>query len=73
MAEALNELGDVVFHIKEREKDQLRIVHYITALRRCFGECGADVNRREGVVSALLQPQLAHNVILREPSTRRLL
>lgn len=70
LAQAVDELGDTVFDVKRSEKEQDHVLQRITAVRRCFGECGADVTRREHIVAALLQPNLAHNFLLRDAGTR---
>eukprot|EP00796_Vickermania_ingenoplastis_P004914 gene4914-3526_t len=73
LAEVVNELGDVVFDVPASLKEQERIIRRITDTRRCFGECGTDVNRREQIVDTLLDPELENNFITQDPVIRRVL
>lgn len=73
LADAVDDLGNVVFEVNVKDNDQEAVLRRITAVRRCFGECAADVSRRENVVGTLLQPHLAHNFLLRDPGMRGLL
>lgn len=75
LARASDELGDIALNVNVHDKKAKHddVLHYITALRRCFSECGADINRRESIIAHLLQPHMAHNFLLNDAVTRRLL
>lgn len=70
LARSVDELGDVVFEVKKNKKDRDKVVRRITDLRRCFGECGADVTRRANIIAALLQPGYLSFQLLQPPFIR---
>lgn len=71
LAKAVDELGDRVFDIKEKQLDQDAVIKRITAVRRCFGECGTDTARREVLFASLLQPIFAGQFFVADPAIRR--
>ncbi|KAG5463946.1 hypothetical protein LSCM1_00120 [Leishmania martiniquensis] len=71
LAQAVDELGDSVFEVKEKQKDQDAVLQHITAVRRCFGECGTDTARREVLFSSLLQPIFADRFFVADSTVRR--
>ncbi|KPA80009.1 hypothetical protein ABB37_05038 [Leptomonas pyrrhocoris] len=71
LAQVVDELGDTVFAVKEKQRDQDQVVKRITAVRRCFGECGAETARREVVFATLLQPMAAEQFFVADPTIRR--
>ncbi|KAG5464678.1 hypothetical protein LSCM4_00118 [Leishmania orientalis] len=71
LAQAVDELGDCVFDVKEKQKDQDAVLQRITAVRRCFGECGTDTARREVLFSSLLQPIFADRFFVADSAVRR--
>ncbi|KAL7694881.1 hypothetical protein N2W54_006346 [Lotmaria passim] len=71
LAQVVDELGDDVFAVKEKQQDQDEVVKRITAVRRCFGECGADTARREVLFATLLQPIFAEQFFVADLTTRR--
>lgn len=71
LAQVVDELGDAVFAVKEKRKDQDAVIRRITAVRRCFGECGADTARREVLFATLLQPIFAEQFFVADVRIRR--
>ncbi|GET93182.1 hypothetical protein, conserved [Leishmania tarentolae] len=71
LAKAVDRLGDCVFDVKERRKDQDAVLKHITDVRRCFGECGTETARREVLFATLLQPMLADRFFVADPTIRR--
>ncbi|CAJ1012594.1 hypothetical protein Q4I28_007907 [Leishmania naiffi] len=70
LAQAVDELGDCVFDVREKQEDQDAVLQHITAVRRCFGECGTDTVRREVLFASLLQPIFADRFFVADPAIR---
>ncbi|KPI86752.1 hypothetical protein ABL78_4169 [Leptomonas seymouri] len=71
LAQVVDELGDAVFVVKKKQRDQDEVVKRITSVRRCFGECGAETARREVLLATLLQPMVAEKFFVADPTIRR--
>ncbi|CBZ25960.1 conserved hypothetical protein [Leishmania mexicana MHOM/GT/2001/U1103] len=71
LAKAVDALGECVFDVRERKKDQDAVLKHITAVRRCFGECGTETARREVLFASLLQPMFADRFFVADPTIRR--
>ncbi|CAC9549380.1 protein of unknown function - conserved [Leishmania donovani] len=71
LAKAVDALGDCVFDVRERKRDQDAVLKHITAVRRCFGECGTETARREVLFASLLQPMFADRFFVADPTIRR--
>lgn len=73
LAEAVDELGEVVFDVPVTHKEQEEVIRRITDIRRCFGECGTDVSRREHIIDTLLDTELENNFLIRDPVLKEVL
>lgn len=73
LAEVVDELGEVAFDAPENKKDEGSIVRRITEVRRCFGECTTDVNRREQIVDTLLDADIENNFFAADQTCKEVL
>lgn len=73
LAEEVDELGDMVFDVPSSVKEQEKVIRRITDIRRCFGECGTDVDRREKIVDTLLDTEMENNFIIASAVTKEAL
>lgn len=73
LAEAVDELSEVVFDVPATQKEQERVIRRITDIRRCFGECGTDVSRREHIIDTVLDTELENNFLIRDPVLKNVL
>ncbi|KAG5489991.1 hypothetical protein JKF63_00110 [Porcisia hertigi] len=71
LAQAVDQLGDHVFDVKKKRQDQDAVLHRITAVRRCFGQCGTDTARREVIFATLLQPMYLDRFFVADTAVRR--
>ncbi|KAH9581946.1 Mg2+ transporter protein [Trypanosoma melophagium] len=62
----LDRMGDHVFKVEEKPEQQEEVLQRIANVRRCFGECAAELTRREHIVSVLLQPHMMDSFITSE-------
>lgn len=70
LSQAVDELGDYVFDVKEEHRDQDKVLERITAVRLCFGECSTDVARREVIFATLLQPSFSDLFLFSDATIR---
>ncbi|ORC79096.1 uncharacterized protein TM35_002201000 [Trypanosoma theileri] len=62
----LDRMGDHVFKVEKEARQQEEVVQRIANVRRCFGECAAELTRREHIVSVLLQPHMMDSFLTSE-------
>lgn len=73
LAEVVNELGELVFDVPEKETEEEAVIRHITDIRRCFGECTTDVNRRQKIVNVLLDPEVENNFFVQDEGCKEVL
>ncbi|KEG14987.1 hypothetical protein DQ04_00231130 [Trypanosoma grayi] len=62
----LDRMSDDIFKVEKEQARRDEVIQRITNVRRCFGECAAELMRREHIVSVLLQPHMMDSFLTRE-------